>query len=118
MRVACVFAFVSLVGASTAALAQPNEAEFHDEVLRRLDRIERTLERIERDSDRALGPPTAAPRDDEVVAATSEVCGTTMANCQREALRYCERLNYTRGVPLRIEPRGGFNYMIRVRCFN
>jgi hypothetical protein len=41
-----------------------------------------------------------------------------MANCQREAMRYCERLRYQRGVPLRIEVRGQFNYLVRVRCFN
>ena len=115
-----VVAFGALVAGSGPALAQPGDEAFHEQTLRALERIERALERLERrlDAPAAPGGGASGRDDDEVVAATSEGCGTTMANCQREALRYCERLNYRRGVPLRIEARGMFNYMVRVRCFN
>jgi len=117
MRLLPILACFSMVAGSGAAFAQPGDQAFHEQTLRALERIERALERLERRLDSAP-PAAAAASNDEVVAATSEVCGTTMANCQREALRHCERLNFARGVPVRIEARGGFNYMVRVRCFN
>lgn len=116
MRLVPFLACLSLLAAGGAASAQSSEQDFHDQTLRALERIERALERLERRLD--AQPAPAAERDDEVVAATSELCGTLMANCQNEALRYCARLSYRRAVPVRIEPRGSFNYLVRVRCFN
>lgn len=105
-------------GGAAAAQQQHNEADFHDEVLRRLDRIERMLERIERDSDRPAQRPSGRPAArDEVVAAVSEMCG---GSCGMAAQNYCRRTGFANGVPLQIERRGvgNFEHVVRVRCFN
>jgi hypothetical protein len=119
MRLVPAFACLALFAGGSTALAQPGEEAFHEQTLRSLERIERALERLERRLD---GPvrPAAEDRDDEedLVAASNELCGTANGDCQRSALNYCRRLNYQRGAPMRIETRGGFNYMVRVRCFN
>lgn len=94
------------------ALAQPRgEEDFHREVIERLDRIERLLI-----SGRPYAEERRGPRS-EVVAAANMLCGTTLANCQQEAIRYCRTIDFPRGVPLDIEARNNFNYLTRVRCF-
>lgn len=117
MRLIPVFACLALYAGGSTALAQPGDQAFHEQTLRALERIERALERLERRLD-APSPPGVAAEDDDVVAATNELCGTSNGDCQRSALTYCRRLNYERGAPIRIETRGNFNYMVRVRCFN
>lgn len=107
-----------LAGGSAAVAQQHSESDFHEEVLRRLDRIERMLERIERDSDRAAQLPGGRPAvRDEVVAAVSELCG---GSCGQRAQDYCRRTGFANGVPLQIERRGigNFEHVVRVRCFN
>ncbi|MGQ0660753.1 hypothetical protein, partial [Sphingosinicella sp.] len=96
----------------------PNDAQFHDEVLRRLDRLERMVERLEREIDRGSalrpgGPPGGGRQ--EVVAAVNILCG---ANCSQMAVHHCRTLQFGNGVALNIERRGMADWVTRVRCFN
>jgi len=119
MRIIPVLVAFSALAGGTAALAQQhNEADFHADVLRRLDRIERMLERIERDRDRGSAErPGRPPAREDVVAAVSEFCG---GSCGMAAQSYCRRTGFGNGVPLEIQrrPPGNFEHVVRVRCFN
>lgn len=118
MRTLLFLAALGLLATGGAAPAQPNEDQFHDEVIRRLDRIERMLERIERDSDRGAADSYEGPRDDrrqEVVATVNLLCG---ANCGMAARTYCRRIEFRNGVALRTEQRNFAEWVTRVRCFN
>lgn len=114
-------ALVLTLAASLPAGAQ--DRSFENEVLRRLERLERRIDALERrdgrgggyDSDYARPAPREPQQRNEVVAATSLLCG---ASCGMAAQSYCRQTGFAKGVPLDIEKRGAFDHVTRVRCFN
>ena len=110
----------AMVLALAGAMPADAQTDFETEVLRRLERLERRMDELERGGGRRnsrniFSPPQAPPPSNEVVAATSQLCG---ANCGMAAQTYCRGAGYRNGVAINIEKRGPFEYVTRARCFN